>query len=106
MILNKDVYWGILEYTFNRLTFNANPRNPSEMTALDINDEEKGVWLSDIFEKFSTVASSKEAVLSAFHVLVTRDIIRTNYFASRKDHRIIDLTAKGYEEYLKKQGVI
>lgn len=105
MILNKEAYWNILEYTVERLSFIENPINPSELTAIDTS-EEKGVWLGDIMEKYTSSSCSKEAILSAFHILVARDVIRANYFASRKDHRIIDLTAKGYEEYLKKHNVI
>lgn len=105
MILSKEAYWHILEYTVEHLCFIENPLNPSELTAIDTS-EEKGVWLGDIMKEFTTVSCSKEAILSAFHILVARDIIRANYFASKKDHRIIDLTAKGYEEYLKKHNVI
>lgn len=105
MILNKDAYWNILEYTFNHLTFNVNPRIPSETTALEASDE-YGVWLGDIIEKYTNDKCPKEAILTAYHILEVRDLIRTNYFASKKDHRIIDLTAKGYEEYLSKHNII
>lgn len=35
-----------------------------------------------------------------------RDLIKVLYVAQKKDYRIIDLTSKGYEEYLRHNQVI
>jgi len=106
MILNKDCYWNILDYTFKHLHFVEDPLNPTDQINLDVDNEERCVWLKDIFEKYTTPSCSRETILSAFHILLTRDIIKIIYVAPKKDYRIIDLTSKGYEEYLKKYRVI
>lgn len=107
MILNKDCYWSILDYTFKNLHFKEGERMiPSDVITIETDDETKNIWLKDIIEKYESERCPKEAILSAMHILLTRDLIKVLYVAQKKDYRIIDLTAKGYDEYLKKYNII
>ena len=106
MILNKDIYWNIMDYIVQNTHFMVDPINPQDVIALEQPEEGKGVWLKNIFSTFESDKCSKEAILSVYHALVMREIIRANYAPSCKDYRILDLTAKGYEEYLRHKEVI
>ena len=98
--------FNILDYIFQNTHFIENPMNPKDITALAFSEEGKGVWLKNILEQFADSSSSKEAVLTVFHILETTEMIRCNYVAAYKDHRIMDLSAKGYEVYLKHKGIL
>ena len=106
MIVDQNIFWNILDYIFQNTHFIENPMNPKDITALEFSEEGKGVWLKSILEKFADSSSSKEAVLTVFHILETTEMIRCNYVAAYKDHRIMDLSAKGYEVYLKHKGIL
>ncbi len=106
MILNKDCYWNILDYTFKNLHFIEEYTNPSEMINIETSVEEKCVWLNNLLEKYVSDSCPREAILSALHILLTRDMIKIIYVAQKKDYRIIDLTSKGYDEYLRYQNII
>ncbi|MCQ2459965.1 MAG: hypothetical protein MJ081_06300 [Ruminococcus sp.] len=105
MKVTRKSYWDIVEYILENSHFIENTQNPKDITALDFSEEGKGVWLKNILEKFSPVYS-REEVLTVFHILEVRELIRMNYVAAEKDHRIMDLTAKGYEEYLIEKEII
>ncbi len=80
--------------------------NPSELINIDTSSEEKNVWLGDLIKEYESEKCSKEAILSALHILLTRDLVKILYVAQKKDFRLIDLTSKGYEEYLKHMQVL
>ena len=106
MILNKEIYWNIMDYIFLNNHFIENPTNPQEVIVLEQPEEGKGVWLKDIISKFENEKCPREAILSVYHTPEMRDIIRANYAAAFKDYRILDLTSKGYDEYLKYKGIV
>ena len=107
MILNKDFYWNILDYTFKNLHFKEGDHIiPSDVITIETEDETKNIWLKDIFEKLESENCPREAILSAIHILVARDIIKILYVAQKKDYRIIGLTSKGYDEYLMRYNVV
>ncbi|MBR1823240.1 MAG: hypothetical protein IJ779_03280 [Ruminococcus sp.] len=106
MIINQEIYWNIMDYIFANNHFIENPQNPKDITALEFSEEGKGVWLKNLLEAFESDKCPREAILTVFHILEIREMIRTNYAAAFKDHRIMDLTAKGYEEYMKHKGII
>ncbi len=105
MILNREIYWNIMDYTFKHLKFQEECMNPSEMINIDTS-EEKNVWLGDLIKEYESETCTKEAILSALHILLQRELIKTRYVASKKDFLLIDLTSKGYEEYLRMQKII
>lgn len=105
MILNNEVYWKILDYTFEKLGF-LEGCIPSEMINIDTVTDEKCVWLNDVSEKFVNEKCPKEAILSAIHIMLMRDVIKVIYVAQKKDYRIIDMTGKGYDEYVKYKKII
>ncbi len=106
MILNKDCYWNIMDYTFKHLKFIEESMNPSDFINIDTDTEENKVWLGDVIKEYESENCPKEAILSALHILLLRDLIKVLYVAPKKDYRIIDLTSKGYEEYLRHNQVI
>ena len=106
MILNKEAYWNIMDYIFKNLHFIEECMNPSELINIDTSSEEKNVWLGDLIKEYESEKCSKEAILSALHILLTRDLVKILYVAQKKDFRLIDLTSKGYEEYLKHMQVL
>ncbi|MCR5708100.1 MAG: hypothetical protein K6G82_07485 [Ruminococcus sp.] len=105
MILNKEAYWGIMDYVFKNLHFIEECMNPSEMINIDTT-EEKNVWLGDLIKEYESEKCPREAILSALHILLTRDLVKVLYVAQKKDYRLIDLTSKGYEEYLDHMQVL
>ncbi len=100
MKISRSSYWNVIEYIFTNSHFIEDSQNPKDITALDFAEEGRGVWLNDILNTYTNERCSREELLTVFHILEIREIIRTNYVATRKDHRIMDLTSKGYEEYL------
>ena len=80
--------------------------NPSDFINIDTDTEENKVWLGDVIKEYESEKCTKEAILSALHILMLRDLIKVLYVAQKKDYRIIDLTSKGYEEYLRHNQVI
>ena len=78
---------------------------PSEIINIDTS-EEKNVWLGNFMKEYESEKCTKEAILSALHILLARDLIKVLYVAQKKDYRLIDLTSKGYEEYLKHMQVL
>ena len=105
MILNNEAYWGIMDYVFKNLNFIEECMNPSEIINIDTT-EEKNVWLGDLIKEYESEKCPKEAILSALHILLTRDLVKVLYVAQKKDYRLIDLTSKGYEEYLDHMQVL
>ena len=105
MILNKEAYWNIMDYIFKNLKFQEECVNPSEIINIDTT-EEKNVWLGDFMKEYESEKCPKEAILSALHILLSRDLIKVLYVAQKKDFRLIDLTSRGYEEYLKHMQVL
>ena len=106
MLISKEIYMNVMDYIFHNTRFIENPLNPKDITALEFSEEGKGVWLKLMMAALESEKCPKEGVLTAFHILESREMIRTNYVAQYKDHRIMDFTAKGYEEYLKIKGII
>ena len=106
MIINKEIYWNVLDYIFFNIRFIENPVNPKDITALEFSEEGKGVWLNKMIEVLANERCPKEGILTVFHMLEAREMIRTNYSGTYKDHRIMDFTEKGYEEYLRCKGII
>ena len=68
--------------------------------------EENNVWLGDLIKEYESEKCPKEAILSALHILLTLDLVKVLYVAQKKDYRLIDLTSKGYEEYLDHMQVL
>lgn len=106
MILNKDCYWNILDYIFRNLHFIEESMNPSDLINIDTSSDEKNVWLSELIKEYESESCTKEAILSALHVLLTRELVKVLYVAQKKDYRLLDLTGKGYDEYLKHKNII
>ena len=106
MIINQDIYWSVMDYIFQNTRFIENPVNPKDIIALEFSEEGKGVWLKLMMDAMASDKCPREGILTVFHILESREMIRTNYVAQYKDHRIMDFTAKGYEEYLKHKGII
>jgi len=107
MILNKECYWNILDYTFKNLHFKEGDHIiPSDVITIETEDETKNIWLKNIIETYESENCPREAILSAIHILVSRDIIKILYVAQKKDYRIIGLTSKGYDEYLMRYNVV
>ena len=84
MILNKECYWNILDYTFQNLHFKEGAISPSDVITIETDDETKNIWLKDVFEKLESDNCPREAILSAIHILVARDIIKILYVAHCK----------------------
>ena len=105
MVINKEAYWNILDYTFKNLKFLEECMIPSEIINIDTS-EEKNVWLGNFMKEYESEKCTKEAILRALHILLARDLIKVLYVAQKKDYRLIDLTSKGYEEYLKHMQVL
>ena len=105
MILNVDIYWKILDYTFEKISF-LEDCIPSEVINIDTTTEDKCVWLNELAEKFKSENCTKESILSCIHIMLMRDIIKVIYSAQRKDYRIIDMTSKGYDEFIKHKGIL
>ncbi|MDO4864544.1 MAG: hypothetical protein Q4A05_10285 [Ruminococcus sp.] len=99
MILNKEVYWNLMDYVFKNLHFLEECTIPSEMINIDTSDE-KSVYLGNFIKEYESEKCPREAILSALHILLARDLVKVLYVAPKKDFRLIDLTSKGYEEYL------
>ena len=106
MILNKDIYYNIMDYIFKHLKFIEECMNPSEMINIDTSSEEANVWLGDLIKEYESEKCTKEAILSALHILIQRDMVKVLYVAGKKDYRLIDLTSKGYEEYLRMNKIL
>ena len=105
MILNKDAYWNIMDYIFRNLKFKEDCISPSELINIDTS-EDKNVWLGEFIKEHESEKCTREAIFSALHILLSRDLIKVLYVAQKKDFRLIDLTSKGYEEYLKHMQVL
>ena len=105
MILNKDAYWNIMDYIFRNLKFKEECMSPSELINIDTS-EEKNVWLGNFIREYESEKCTREAIFSALHILLSRDLVKVLYVAQRKDFRLIDLTSKGYEEYLQHMQVL
>lgn len=106
MVLSNSVYWKIVEYIIKNLHFLEECSNPSELINIDTSDD-NNIWLSSMIKEFIEEEKiTKEETLSALHVLLSRDIVKILYVAQKKDFRLIDLTSKGYEEYLHHRRII
>lgn len=106
MKVSRESYWNVIDYIFTHSHFIEDSQNPKDMIALDFSEDGKGVWLKDILDTFTNERCTKEELLTIFHILEVREIIRMNYNATKKDHRIMDLTSKGYEEYLVMKDIL